>query len=112
MDVDTGMDQEAQGLSLRPESPMKTSEDSKPRPGTIGSRDAVVQIFEAFHVELDAHHDRRERLIKVCTVRVSEDVEIIIMLLDEPRHHEPLEEGHLPAAQARCAEHLQLKFQR
>lgn len=105
MDVDT-----AQGLSLRPESPMKT--DAKPRPGTIGSRDAVVQIFEAFHVELDAHHDRRERLIKVCTVRVSEDVEIIIMLLDEPRHHEPLEEGHLPAAQARCAEHLQLKFQR
>lgn len=111
MEVDT-----AQGLSLRPESRMKTSEDaeSKPlaRPGTIGSRDAVVQIFEAFHVELDAHHDRRERLIKVCTVRVTGDVEIIIMLLDEPRHHEPLEEGHLPAAQARCAEHLQFKFQR
>lgn len=74
MDVDTGMDQEAQGLSLRPESPMKTSEDSKPRPGTIGSRDAVVQIFEAFHVELDEHHDRRERLIKVCTVARSADV--------------------------------------
>lgn len=104
MDVDT-----AQGLSLRPESPMKT--DAKPRPGTIGSRDAVVQIFEAFHVELDAHHDRRERLIKVCTVRVSGDVEIIIiMLLDEPRHHEPLEEGHLPAAQARCAERYQLQY--
>ena len=44
---------------------------------TIGTREEVVKTFEAFRVELDGHHDRRERLIKViltlvCLERIPE----------------------------------------
>lgn len=31
----------------------------------VTARDAIPAQFEAFRTELDEHHDRRERLIKV-----------------------------------------------
>lgn len=36
-----------------------------PSPRTLDSRDAVLAAFGAMRDELDAHNDRRERLVKV-----------------------------------------------
>ena len=37
----------------------------------VTARDAIAAQFEAFRTELDEHHDRRERLIKVNRVHIT-----------------------------------------
>lgn len=78
----------------RQNSPSTATIMSSAEPSNIASRDAIRTVFEAFRVELDDHNDRRERLIKVraeLRIRALAHVGIVA----KPRHHQPLEKGHL-----------------
>lgn len=64
--------------------------------GTFTHRQNVVESFDEFRKDLDEHHDRRERLIKVHEI-IEQSQHSDSHPLDQSGCDQPIKKGHIPA---------------